>query len=207
MVRKKALTSEMPEGVKIEITGTPSMMNLVFTLLISDAIKTIIIGAVLIFIMLILMQGSFTKSIIVFLPLMLSIFWTLGTMGWMNIPISIATAGIGAMVLGLGVEYGVFLLSRYQEEREKKIPQLESMENALSNIGSAIIGSGFATIVGFLALMISVMPLLKDLGFSLALGIFYCLAVTLLITPSFILFEERFVEWLNKRKEKNENRR
>jgi len=31
-------------------------------------------------------------------------------MGWIGIKLSIATVGIGAMILGLGVEYGAFLL-------------------------------------------------------------------------------------------------
>ncbi len=199
LVREKASNSGIPPGVKIEITGTPSMMNLVLKLLISDAVKTLIIGAVIIFFMLVFMQKSFTKSMLVFLPLLFGIAWTLGTMGWMNLPISLATAGIGAMILGLGVEYGVFLLSRYQEERKKDSSKLESMEVALSNIGSSIIGSGLTTIVGFIALMASTMPLLRDLGLSLALGIFYCLIITLLVTPSFILLEEKIAEEIKRK--------
>lgn len=204
LVREKVLTSGIPEGIEVKITGTPSMISLVFNLLISDAIRTLLIGAAIIFVMLIFMQKSFTKAGIIFLPLIFSIIWTLGTMGWLDLPISLATAGIGAMVLGLGVEYGVFLFSRYQEERKNNFNELESMKTALSNIGSSIIGSGLTTIVGFLALVASTMPLLRDLGLSLALGISYCLIVTLFITPSFILFEERLTKWI---KNKNENNR
>lgn len=200
IVKEKSATSGIPAGIKVEVTGTPSMINLVFNLLISDAVKTLLIGALIIFVLLIFTQKSFTKAGIIFLPLIFSIFWTLGTMGWLDLPISLATAGIGAMVLGLGVEYGVFLFSRYQEEKLNGVPRLESMEIALSNIGSSILGSGMTTIVGFLALMASTMPMLRDLGLSLALGIFYCLIVTIFITPSFILFEESLIEWVRRKK-------
>lgn len=200
LVKEKSMTSGIPAGVKVEVTGTPSMINLVFNLLISDAVKTLLIGALIIFVMLVFAQKSFTKAGIIFLPLTFSIFWTLGTMGWMNLPISLATAGIGAMVLGLGVEYGVFLFSRYQEEKIKNIPRSEAMEIALSNIGLSILGSGLTTIVGFLALTASAMPMLRDLGLSLALGISFCLVITLFVTPSFIFFEENLVEWMRRRK-------
>jgi predicted RND superfamily exporter protein len=85
----------------------------------------------------------------------------LGIMGQLNLPLSIATVGVSAMILGLGTEYGIFLLERYQEEREKDKSIKESMKIALPAVGSGIIGSGATTIAGFLALTISVMPMLK----------------------------------------------
>jgi uncharacterized protein len=56
-----------------------------------------------------------------------------------------------------------------------------------------VIGSGMTTIFGFLALTLSVMPLLQKLGLSLALGIFYCLAVAVLVMPSMIIIEENWI--------------
>jgi predicted RND superfamily exporter protein len=33
----------------------------------------------------------------------------MGLLGLLNIKLSVATVGIGAMILGLGIEYGVFI--------------------------------------------------------------------------------------------------
>jgi len=41
------------------------------------------------------------------------------------------------------------VLSRYNEERAKNVGQLESMEITVYSIGTAVIGSGLTTIVGF----------------------------------------------------------
>jgi len=187
--------SGLPPGVKATVTGTPSMRDTILTLMEHDAIFTLLLAAGIIFLLLIVTQKSFTKGVIVFLPLTLGIIWTLGTMTLFGIELSIATVGIGAMILGLAVEYGVFMVQRYHEERENKT-QEEALKAAVGGVGFSIIGSGLTTIVGFLALTISVAPMLGDLGFSLALGITFCLGITIFITPAFIILEENLEKWL-----------
>lgn len=187
--------SGIPPGVKATITGTPPMRDTILTLLQKDAIFTLLIASVIIFFMLIITQRSFTKGIIVFIPLLLGIIWTLGTMATLGIELSIATVGIGAMILGLAVEYGVFMVQRYHEERIK-YNQEDALKISVSEVGFSILGSGLTTIVGFLALVISIAPMLGQLGSSLALGISFCLFITIFITPSFIILEENFEKWL-----------
>jgi uncharacterized protein len=193
LITEKRNELSIPPGVKMYITGSPPLRVTIFGLLRSDAIKTILIASTIILLLLIAMQRSFTKAILIFLPLSLGLIWTIGTLGWLNIPLSVATVGIGAMILGLGVEYGVFMLTRYDEERGKGKRQAEALETIMSSIGTAVIGSGMTTIFGFLALTLSVMPLLQKLGLSLALGIFYCLAVAVLVMPSMIIIEENWI--------------
>jgi len=197
--------SQKPRGIKTMITGTPPMRAMVLDLLVHDAIFTLLIAAIIIFILLLLMERSFTKSLLIFLPLLLGITWTLGIMGWLSIKLSIATVGIGAMILGLGVEYGVFIVTRYKEERETK-SQLDSLQTAVSGVGSSIIGSGSTTIVGFLALTLSVMPMLRDLGITLALGIGFSLFIAVFINPSLIIAEENFEKWIAQRRHKKHSK-
>jgi hypothetical protein len=80
--------------------------------------------------------------------------------------------------------------TRYVEERKKGNSQKESLEITVPSIGFAIIGSGMTTIVGFLALSFSIMPMLQDLGQSLALGIFYSLFIAVFIAPAIIVMFE-----------------
>ncbi len=187
--------SQKPVGIKTLITGTSPMKATLMELIVHDAVFTLLIAAVIILILLIIMEKSFTKAILIFFPLILGIIWTLGTMGWLNIKLSISTVSIGAMILGLGVEYGTFLVTRYKEERKSK-DQLNSLQIAVSGVGSSIIGSGLTTIVGFLALTLSIMPLMRDLGLTLALGIGFCLIIAVFANPSMIILEENFEKWL-----------
>ncbi len=174
----------------------------------TDAIKTILISSAIILVILILVQGSIIRGLLVFNPLMYALVWTIGSMGWANIPLSIITAGLGAMILGLCVEYSIFLVSKYEMEREKGLSQEDSIFNSLDEVGTAIVGSSTTTMIGFLALLLSIMPMMHDLGITLALGIFFCVISSLVINPAFIIFEENvFQKFLQNRIGKAEGQR
>ncbi len=188
-----------PPGVKFSITGQPILRLTIFDLLKRDAVFTLIVAAGLIFLLLIAMQRSLSQALLIFIPLSLGLIWTMGTLGWLGIPLSIATVALSSMLLGLGVEYGVFVVSRYKEERDKKFSQLDSLKTTVYGIGTAVIGSGLTTIVGFGVLSFATMPMIQHLGQTLALGIAYCLLAALFANPVLILLAEDYESWNNSR--------
>jgi predicted RND superfamily exporter protein len=199
-IQKRIDYTPKPPGVKFGITGGPTLRTTIFDLLKSDAVFTLIVAAVIILLLLFVMEGSYTRGLLVFAPLSLGLIWTMGTLGWLGIPLSVATVGLSSMILGLGVEYGVFMLSRYTEERAKNIGQLDSLRTTVRGIGAAIIGSGLTVIVGFGVLAFATVPMIQHLGETLALGIAYCLLAALFVNPVFILLEEDYEYWNTHRK-------
>jgi len=189
-----------PPGIKFRVTGSPILRVTIFDLLKRDAVFTLIVAAILILLLLFVMQRSFTHGFLIFIPLSLGLIWTMGTLGWLGITLSIATVGLSSMILGLGVEYGVFVVSRYKEERAKKISQLDSMKTTVHGIGTAVIGSGLTTMVGFGVLSFTTMPMIQHFGQTLALGIAYCLLAALFANPVMILLEEDYEYWNTHRK-------
>jgi len=179
-----------PAGVDYKITGMAPLIIELLRLMKEDMIFTTLIAAGIIFALLVVLERSFTKGFLVFLPLIFAIIWTLGTMGFLGIPISISTVMIGALIIGLGVEYGIFMVSRYYEERERHAPD-ESLKIAVSNIGASTFGSAATTTAAFFALTLSVMPMIQHLGQTLALGIIFCWVTAAVVNPCFIVFEER----------------
>ncbi len=198
-IRDDIASVEKPACVRVTLTGNPPIRVVLMDMLMHDMIFTMSIAAVTILLLLILIKRSLVKGILVFTPLIFGLTWSLGLMGWFNIPLSVATVGIGAMILGLGTEYGIFLVERYEEEREKGKNQKQALIRALPSVGTGIIGSGTTTIAGFLALLLASMPMVRHLGETLALGIFCILFATIVIAPPFILVEERLAEKISKR--------
>jgi predicted RND superfamily exporter protein len=191
-----------PAGVNYKITGNAPLIAEVVRLLKGDIVLTTFTAAIVIFGLLVVLERSFSRGFIVFLPLILTVVWTFGTMSLLGIAISVATGVIGAILLGLGVEYGIFMVSRYYEERQRYEPE-KSIQIAVSNIGASTFGSGTTTAAAFLALTLSVMPMVQHLGQTLALGITFCWLAATVINPCIILFEERIksrklAEWLQK---------
>lgn len=190
-----------PAGVKYRITGNAPLIVEVVRLLKSDTVVTTLAAAIIIFGLLVVLERSFSRGFIVFLPLILTVVWTFGTLGYLGIKISVATGVIGAILLGLGVEYGIFMVSRYYEERQRTTSE-EALRIAVSNIGASTFGSGATTAAAFLALTLSFLPMVQHLGQTLALGIALCWIAATVANPCFILFEERLqskrlAEWLH----------
>jgi len=214
LIQKHIDYTPKPPGMKFGITGQPIIRMTIFDLLKSDSRYTLIVSATIILLLLFFMQRSITHGLLIFAPLSLGLIWTMGTLGWLGIPLSVATVGLSSMLLGLGVEYGVFVLSRYKEEREKNVNQLDSMKITVYSIGTAVIGSGLTTIVGFGVLSFATVPMIQHLGQTLALGIAFCLLAALFVNPVFILLEEDFEYWnthrklqqLSQKKERHEER-
>jgi hypothetical protein len=199
IVHEKIEYAPKPPGLKLSITGNPVLRASIFRLLKSDAVNTLVIAVVIIILLLFVMQRSYTRGMLVFIPLSIGLIWTMGTLGWLGIPLSIATVGLSSMILGLGVEYGVFMVTRYHEERDKGQPQKESLKTAVLGIGSAITGSGLTTMVGFGVLSFSSVPMIQHLGQTLALGIFYSLLAALIANPVLMLVED---DWEHQRTRK-----
>jgi predicted RND superfamily exporter protein len=199
MINEKINLVNKPTGIDVMVTGTAPVGVTVLDILGKDAVKTLIYAIIIILFLLFITEASFSRGFLVFSPIFLGVIWTIGTMGLLSIKLSVATVGIGAMILGLGVEYGVFMTSRYREERNKGKTQEESLKVTVPSIGSSILGSGLTTIVGFLALTFSIMPVLKDLGNSLAIGIGFSLFIAIFISPSLIILFEDFTFWFSKK--------
>ncbi len=192
LIEQQIESTPKPTGVKFGITGAPILRMTIFELLKRDAAFTLVVAAVLILLLLFVMQRSYSQGLLVFIPLSLGLIWTMGTLGWLGISLSVATVGLSSMIMGLGVEYGVFVVSRYKEERAKNVSQLESMKTTVYGIGTAVIGSGLTTIVGFGVLSFTSLPMIQHFGQTLALGIAYCLLAALFANPVLILLEEDY---------------
>jgi hypothetical protein len=179
-----------PAGVSYKITGIAPLIIELLGLMKEDMVFTTLVAAGIILALLVLLERSFTKGIPVFLPLIFALIWTFGSMGLLGIAVSISTITIGAIILGLGVEYGIFMVSRYYEEKREHEPA-EALKIAVSNIGASTFGSAATTAAAFFALTLSVMPMVQHLGQALALGIIFCWVAAVAVNPCFIIFEDR----------------
>ncbi len=203
LIRKDIEAITKPAGVEYKITGMAPLIIELLRLMREDMVFTTLVAAAIIFALLALLERSFTKGFLVFLPLVFGITWTFGTMGFLGIPISISTVMIGAVIIGLGVEYGIFMVSRYYEERSHGTTTRDALRIAVTNIGASTFGSAATTTAAFFALTLSVMPMIQHLGQTLAMGIIFCWVAAAVVNPCFIVFEERIetrklAVWLQK---------
>lgn len=100
-----------------------------------------------------------------------------------------------ATVLQLGVtmDYSIFLLHRYEEEKLTSSTDEEAMEKAIVNTGVSISASSLTTVAGFLALCTMRLTLGTDIGLVMAKGVLLGVISTVTILPSLILCMRKWV--------------
>jgi predicted RND superfamily exporter protein len=101
------------------------------------------------------------------------------------------TAVLGALVIAIGTEFTVLLLSRYWEERSKGISHDRAMEEAVAKVGRAITASALTVAGGFGALIASSFPALRDFGIVTVVDVVFALIVTLTVVPALARWLDR----------------
>ena len=117
-------------------------------------------------------------------PIVLVLFWLLGTLALLGIPYTIVTATITALSIGIGVDYTIHIIHRYREEynhlRNPEIAAVRSLETT----GSALLGAALTTGCGIGVLILSPVPALQQFGVAVVVTIAYSLILSALLVPS-----------------------
>ena len=119
--------------------------------------------------------------------------WTFGLMGFISIPVSMATMAILPILIGLGIDYPVQFHNRYQEETDRNRTAKEALIATLSHMAPAVGVALIATIIGFLTLYISDIPMIRDFGIILAMGIVLCFLIALFLLSSILYLGQKRV--------------
>jgi hypothetical protein len=167
-------------------------------LLMNDMIVSMAAAAIIVLLLLILIHGSISKGLLPFIPLMFALVWTGGTMGYLGIPLSMVTVALGAMIIGIGIEFGVFVVDRYLEELKNGETRDDAIANAVSGVGRAVFASTTALTIGFLAMLAGAMPMMHDMGKTLAMGVIYAMLAAIFANPAFIIVEDDFMRRFEK---------
>jgi hypothetical protein len=139
---------------------------------------------------------SFFGGFIVVFPLLLSNILAFMFMVFMDppIPLTTATLPVSAVGIGLGVDYGIYLISRIMEEFKEKGTIEEAISSALGTTGKAIIFTATTLVIGICFWFISKMMFQALMGALLAIIMIFNMLGALIIIPSIIaLFKPKFI--------------
>jgi hypothetical protein len=129
--------------------------------------------------------------VVIFVPLILSNLWTLGVAGATVGALNSFTSFVNAVLIGLGVEFGVHLLSRYREQRAAGRRVEDAIVHAWDLVGSACTSAAFTSAAGFAALIAAHFAGFRQLGWLLSLGLLLCLVAELVCMPLLLAWLER----------------
>jgi predicted RND superfamily exporter protein len=104
-------------------------------------------------------------------PVFAGLVFMFGMMGWLHLPFNLFNIIASILIIGLGVDYGIFMVMKISEGYDHGTKK-------------AVFTSGLTTLAGFGALVLAKHPALHSIGLTVLLGIGAAIPTALLVIPS-----------------------
>jgi len=147
---------------------------------------------IIMMLLVLLLYISFRTPRGVFLPLvavLMAEIWTVGTMAALGISIYTITTMLPILIMAIGIADAVHFLSRerllahyqaYEHEKERLI-------EVMHELWKPMLMTSITTGVGFLSMLASELPPIREFGLFAAVGIVYALLITMLLFPAALI--------------------
>jgi RND superfamily putative drug exporter len=101
-----------------------------------------------------------------------------------------ATTGTLALMLGLavGIDYALFVFSRYREERARGLPAAEAVSLAVGTAGSAVAFAGLTVVIALAGLTVVGIPMLTKMGLTAVAAVIVAVLIALTLVPAVLGF-------------------
>ncbi|NUS08270.1 MAG: MMPL family transporter [Nonomuraea sp.] len=144
-------------------------------------------GLLLAALILFLALGGLVGAVLPLLTSALSVFATLETVGLAGNLTSMPAVGttLALMIgLGVGIDYSLFLLSRFRTLARSGRTVPEAIEGAVADSGTAVAVAGVTVAVALAGLGLTEVPLLQTLAWTCGIAIFFAVLAALTLLPA-----------------------
>jgi predicted RND superfamily exporter protein len=180
-----------PKGIKLGFAGDVALSQSLIGGIVATQMKSMIWSLVGILLATSLLGGSLRWGLYSVLPSLLAVIVKLGVMGWLGVPLGVATSMFEAMTFGIGVNCAIQLLESYRQAQAQTVTagqntRLEDLKRAMALTGPPALINTVAVSLGFSVLMLSQVPADARLGLLMVLGLTECFLASLLLLPLFL---------------------
>lgn len=152
-----------------------------------------VIALVLVLLLFILTFRMWSTPILAGFNLVTAITIAAGMVGLILGRLNLMTSMFAVILIGLGIDYSIHIISVYSERRVIDQGPVEAMEQTLLRSGAGIVTGALTTAAAFFALAISVTQGIREMGIVLGIGIICAMITTLAGLPAILVARERFI--------------
>ena len=185
-----ALHHEYP-GVAAGVTGTPALSNdEMLTAFRDSAVATVVACLVTLGVVLATFRRV-KKPLVMFFVLMVSLAWSLGLIALTVGHLTVFSVMFISLFVGLGIDYGIYLLFRYEEELSITRRPDEALATTVRRAGPGIVFAALSAAGTFGVLMLTEFRGIVEFGFIGALAILMALVAMLTMFPALLVLIDR----------------
>ncbi len=162
-------------GTDVTVTGRTLLESALHRVLRRELVGFLLL-ALLGNVVLLLATFGLTEAVIIMAPVAWAVSALLAAMWSTGTPLNPVNLIAPTLVLGLGVDYGAFLVAGAREAGD--------IGEAVRHNGRALVVTGLTTVVGFGCLSLSRYPALSSMGLLAAAGLLLALAASMILVPA-----------------------
>jgi hypothetical protein len=182
-----------PDGIITNIGGDSISGVYINEQMSSDMSKTSQISILGIIIILLLISGSIKYGLLPLSTIIVGLMWTMGFIGASGMSMSSATSGVMSMIMGIGIDFGIQIITRFRQELRTNNIQ-KSMSITLNNVIYPMFTTTLAAVIGFQSMSLGQLTIMAEMGTMMTLGVIFCFFAALTIVPALTIFVEKFSE-------------
>jgi len=157
-----------------------------------DSMLLTLLALVAVFVLFVVTFKMLSSPILAILNLIIGIIWAMG-LSWLLVDsLNMFTVMMSVVLVGLGIDFSVHIISVYSELINKGIKSKEAIVNTLQKVGAGIITGGFTTACAFLTLMIAHSDGMSEFGLVCGMGLIVIMVSTLLTLPVMLMLREKY---------------
>jgi predicted RND superfamily exporter protein len=170
------------------VSGVNVINERVRSLVLRDAWIAGLLGMLLVAIILGIDFRSMGDALLALSPLLVGIVWMVGGMALLGIQMNFINIFVTTMIIGIGTDYGIYIVHRYREVRGLGVAELE---RGLAETGKAVAAAAMSTLIGFGSIIFSHYPGLQSTGKVAILGSLSTSLVAVTLLPGYLAWRER----------------
>jgi len=180
--------------VEIGLSGNGPLQKDEMDAMSTSTLVLMVIAMVLIYLLLARNFGGWVLPLVALTPLVIGIIWTSAALEIVYGSLNMFTIMFSIILLGLGIDFAIHLITRFYEEMSSGRSVRESLIYTISGTGVGVLAGGLTTAAAFLALLVGETKGISELGFTCGAGLFLTLVAVFLTLPPLLVLRSRRME-------------
>jgi predicted RND superfamily exporter protein len=171
-------------GATATVTGSASILDVIFTMVLTSQIQSLASTAVMCFVFIAVLFRSIRDALVCMVPLAITTTANFGIMAALGIPLGPDKAMIGAIALGIGIDYSIHLMSRFRDTLEEGMSVFQGVVEAVRTTGRSILFNGVVVVAGFIVIGSSETPSNATFGLVIAGNVALACITAMIVLPA-----------------------
>ncbi|MDR3301608.1 MAG: MMPL family transporter [Spirochaetaceae bacterium] len=174
------VAANFPKNVRVVVGGGPTQEGAISQLVTRSQISSMLMSIIIILLIVAISYKSIAAGLIATLPLVITILGNFAIMGFMQIPINMATALISSLTVGIGVDYTIHFIDAFKREYAAGGDYLN---RTFYGAGKAILINALSVGLGISVLAISQIGIMRQLGGLIGISMGLTAVASLTVIP------------------------